>query len=126
MNPETESNLKRDAAKMSRREFLRTAALAGVSAPVALAMFSEAVAQSPRKGGHLVLGLAGGALGVMRAVKEVRAAGKNAVAVLLDGVNPDIPLLMADYHFVIQPDGGGSGAGKFGNDRAPEEVWLEG
>ena len=126
MNPETESNLKRDAAKMSRREFLRTAAMAGVSAPVALAMFSEAVAQSPRKGGHLVLGLAGGALGVMRAVKEVRAAGKNAVAVLLDGVNPDIPLLMADYHLVIQPDGGGSGGGKFGNDRAPEEVWLEG
>ena len=61
MKAEMKANLARDAARMSRREFLRAAALAGVAPSLAAAVFDEAGAQVPRKGGHLVVALAGGA-----------------------------------------------------------------
>lgn len=46
-----------------------------------------------------------GALGIMRSVKNVRAEG-DTVVVELDGPNADLPYLMADYHLIIQPNGG--------------------
>ncbi|THH36253.1 ABC transporter substrate-binding protein [Aliishimia ponticola] len=46
-----------------------------------------------------------GALGIMRSVKNVRAEG-DSVVVELDGPNADLPYLMADYHLIIQPNGG--------------------
>ena len=46
-----------------------------------------------------------GALGIMRSVKNVRAEG-DSVIVELDGPNADLPYLMADYHLMIQPNGG--------------------
>ena len=196
MKPETEQNLKRAAARMSRRDFLRSAALAGVAPLAATAIFNQSGAQTPVKGGHLVVALAGGAttdvfdpalctqdtcatannmwgstltresgsgsplpllaeswepvdagrrwrfnlrrgvefhngktvtaddvaatlrrhsdkdsksgaLGILTDMEGVRADGESAVEVSLKTVSPDFPLLMADYHLIIQPDGGG-------------------
>ena len=197
MNPETKSNLARDAAKMPRREFLRSAALAGIAPSLAAVVFAESGAQVPRKGGHLVTAVDGGAttdvfdpalctnntcqvplrlwgsrltretedgaapefaeswepadggrrwrfnlrrgaefhngrtataddvvatlrrhsdeksksgaLGLLTDIAEVRADGKNAVEVALKGPNSDLPLLLSDYHLVIQPAGGAAG-----------------
>ena len=196
MNPEMKTNLTRDAAKMSRREFLRAAALAGVAPSLAAAVFDEAGAQVPRKGGHLVIALSGGAttdvfdpalcaqdacttvnylwgetlvregddgrpkpflaeswepanggrrwrfnlrrgvefhngktmtaadvvatlrrhsgkdsksgaLGILTDISEIKADGQNTVDIALTGVNPDFPLLMSDFHLIVQPNGGG-------------------
>ena len=195
MKPETEQNLKRAAARMSRRDFLRSAALAGVAPLAATAIFNQAGAQTPVKGGHLVVALAGGAttdvfdpalcaqdtcatvnamwgdtlvresdtgqptpllaeswepaekgkrwrfnlrrgvefhngktmtvddvvatlrrhsdkdsksgaLGILTEIADIRADGE-AVDISLNGVNPDFPLLMSDFHLVVQPNGGG-------------------
>ena len=46
-----------------------------------------------------------GALGLMRGIKDVRADGGNVV-IDLKQPNADLPYLMADYHLMIQPDGG--------------------
>lgn len=46
-----------------------------------------------------------GALGVMNTISEVKADGGNLVVSLQDG-NADLPLLLSDYHLVIQPNGG--------------------
>ena len=46
-----------------------------------------------------------GALGVMKSIKEIKADGDKLVLVLTEG-NADLPLLLTDYHLVIQPNGG--------------------
>ncbi|MCJ7993411.1 ABC transporter substrate-binding protein [Rhizobium cremeum] len=46
-----------------------------------------------------------GALGVMKSIKEIKKDGDNLVLVLTEG-NADMPLLLTDYHLVIQPNGG--------------------
>ncbi|MCZ7450826.1 ABC transporter substrate-binding protein [Agrobacterium rhizogenes] len=46
-----------------------------------------------------------GALGVLKSIKEIKADGDNLVIVLSEG-NADLPLLLTDYHLVIQPGGG--------------------
>jgi peptide/nickel transport system substrate-binding protein len=46
-----------------------------------------------------------GALGVMKSIKEIKADGDKLVLVLSEG-NADLPLLLTDYHLVIQPNGG--------------------
>ncbi|MDK4701817.1 ABC transporter substrate-binding protein [Rhizobium sp. CNPSo 4062] len=46
-----------------------------------------------------------GALGVMKSIKEIKADGDNLVLTLTEG-NADMPLLLTDYHLVIQPNGG--------------------
>ncbi|EHS50972.1 ABC-type transporter, periplasmic subunit [Rhizobium sp. PDO1-076] len=46
-----------------------------------------------------------GALGVMKSIKEIKADGGNLVLTLTEG-NADLPLLLTDYHLVIQPNGG--------------------
>ncbi len=46
-----------------------------------------------------------GALGIMRGIESMRADGNN-VEVTLKEANADLPYLMADYHLIIQPDGG--------------------
>ena len=199
MTPETKLNLKRDAARMPRRDFLRIAALAGIAPAMATSIFNDVGAQTPTKGGHLVVALAGGAttdvfdpalctqdtcanvltmwgetlvresdtgqplpllaeswepseqgkrwrfnlrqgvefhngktmtaddvvatlrrhsdkdsksgaLGVMTEITDIRADGKNVVDITLQGVNPEFPLLMSDFHLVIQPNGEGGDA----------------
>ncbi len=46
-----------------------------------------------------------GALGIMRGIKGMKAEGMNFI-VELDEANADLPYLMADYHLLIQPNGG--------------------
>ncbi|MCP8893877.1 ABC transporter substrate-binding protein [Shinella daejeonensis] len=46
-----------------------------------------------------------GALGVMKSIKEIKADGDHLILVLTEG-NADLPLLLTDYHLVIQPNGG--------------------
>ena len=46
-----------------------------------------------------------GALGVMKTIGEIKADGGNLVITLPVG-NADMPLLLSDYHLIIQPDGG--------------------
>ncbi|NNH58076.1 peptide ABC transporter substrate-binding protein, partial [Rhizobium laguerreae] len=46
-----------------------------------------------------------GALGVLGSIKEIKADGSNLVLTLSEG-NADMPLLLSDYHLVIQPNGG--------------------
>ncbi|QFT57316.1 Oligopeptide-binding protein OppA precursor [Sulfitobacter sp. THAF37] len=46
-----------------------------------------------------------GALGIMRGIVDMKADGDNFI-VELDTPNADLPYLMADYHLMIQPDGG--------------------
>ncbi len=182
--------------KMNRREFMGRAAAFGIAATTAGTLFStSAMAQEPKRGGHLKLGLEGGsatdsndpakflsqvmfcigrcwgdmlvesepltgspvpalaeswepsadaatwtfkirkgvkfhdgkdltiddvvktlqrhtdeksesgALGVMKSIKEIKTDGDNLVLVLTEG-NADLPLLLTDYHLVIQPGGG--------------------
>ena len=66
--PQTESaqRLVRDAALggISRREFLARAAAMGIAAPTAMAFLSgDAVSATPKKGGHLIVGVNGGSTG---------------------------------------------------------------
>lgn len=46
-----------------------------------------------------------GALGVMRGIESMKVDGDDFVLTLKDA-NADLPYLMADYHLIIQPDGG--------------------
>lgn len=46
-----------------------------------------------------------GALGVMKSIKDIKADGGNLVLTLTEG-NADLPLLLTDYHLIIQPNGG--------------------
>ncbi|WP_424987809.1 ABC transporter substrate-binding protein [Microbulbifer sp. S227A] len=46
-----------------------------------------------------------GALGIVKGIEAMRADGDNFVVELGTG-NADLPYLMADYHLMIQPDGG--------------------
>lgn len=46
-----------------------------------------------------------GALGVMEDIGEMKADGGNVV-ITLKRANADLPLLLSDYHLVIQPNGG--------------------
>ncbi|HMA15251.1 MAG: ABC transporter substrate-binding protein [Bacteroidota bacterium] len=46
-----------------------------------------------------------GALGIMNSVSDVKADGGDLVVSLPEG-NADLPLLLSDYHLVIQPNGG--------------------
>ncbi|MFM2278148.1 MAG: hypothetical protein RLZZ444_379, partial [Pseudomonadota bacterium] len=46
-----------------------------------------------------------GALGLMGSIESVKANGGDVVITLKEG-NADLPYLMADYHLMIQPNGG--------------------
>lgn len=46
-----------------------------------------------------------GALGIMRSITSVKAAG-DTVVFELENANADLPYLLTDYHLVIQPGGG--------------------
>jgi peptide/nickel transport system substrate-binding protein len=46
-----------------------------------------------------------GALGILKNIKGVKASGKEVIVTLGDA-DADFPYLMADYHIVIQPNGG--------------------
>ncbi|NOD98267.1 twin-arginine translocation signal domain-containing protein [Ruegeria sp. HKCCD6228] len=46
-----------------------------------------------------------GALGIMKGIESMKADGDN-FQVTLSEPNADLPYLMADYHLIIQPDGG--------------------
>ncbi|TIO06761.1 ABC transporter substrate-binding protein [Mesorhizobium sp.] len=46
-----------------------------------------------------------GALGILKNIKAVKASGKEVIVALGDA-DADFPYLMADYHLVIQPNGG--------------------
>ncbi|WP_376745768.1 ABC transporter substrate-binding protein [Sinorhizobium psoraleae] len=46
-----------------------------------------------------------GALGVMKSIKEIKSDGDKLVLTLTEG-NADLPLLLTDYHLIIQPNGG--------------------
>lgn len=181
--------------QIDRRSFLGRAAALGVSATAATTLLSQAVlAQGPRRGGHLTMGLVGGestnsldpglaasqvpfsylrttgdtlvniapdgtivprlaeevsssadastwtfkirsgvefhngqtltaedcaqtlrrhsdensqsgALGIMRGIAEIRAEG-DTLTLVTTTPNADLPYLLADYHLVIQPNGG--------------------
>lgn len=54
-------SIQKDAARMTRREFMRAAAYAGIAAPLATFIFNDATAQTPKTGGLLKLGVDGGA-----------------------------------------------------------------
>ena len=46
-----------------------------------------------------------GALGVMKSIKSIEDKGGDLVLTLTEG-NADLPLLLTDYHLIIQPGGG--------------------
>ncbi|MDA7964731.1 ABC transporter substrate-binding protein [Ruegeria sp.] len=46
-----------------------------------------------------------GALGIMKGIESMKADGDN-FQITLASPNADLPYLMADYHLIIQPDGG--------------------
>jgi peptide/nickel transport system substrate-binding protein len=46
-----------------------------------------------------------GALGIVKGIESMKADG-DTLSITLDSPNADLPYLMADYHLVIQPDGG--------------------
>ena len=46
-----------------------------------------------------------GAFGILQSIKDMKVDGDNFV-VTLKAANADLPYLMADYHLVIQPNGG--------------------
>ncbi|MCK0126057.1 ABC transporter substrate-binding protein [Gelidibacter sp. F2691] len=46
-----------------------------------------------------------GALGIVKGIESMKVSG-NTLSVTLDTPNADLPYLLADYHLVIQPDGG--------------------
>ncbi len=47
-----------------------------------------------------------GALGIMGGIASVTASGKNEVTFEMTEGNADLPLLLSDYHLMIQPNGG--------------------
>lgn len=46
-----------------------------------------------------------GALGIMKGIESMKVDGDN-FSITLNSPNADLPYLLADYHLVIQPDGG--------------------
>jgi peptide/nickel transport system substrate-binding protein len=46
-----------------------------------------------------------GALGIMRGIESMKADGRDVIITLKEP-NADLPYLMADYHLIIQPNGG--------------------
>ncbi|MGH1424519.1 MAG: ABC transporter substrate-binding protein [Pseudooceanicola sp.] len=46
-----------------------------------------------------------GALGVVKGISDIKVDGDNVV-MTLDAPNADFPYLMADYHLIVQPNGG--------------------
>jgi peptide/nickel transport system substrate-binding protein len=46
-----------------------------------------------------------GALGIMKGIESMKVDGKDVVVTLKEA-NADLPYLMADYHLIIQPNGG--------------------
>ncbi|MHB2263716.1 ABC transporter substrate-binding protein [Aliihoeflea sp. PC F10.4] len=63
----------------------------------------EDVAQTIRR--HSDEATESAALGVLRGITDISVDGDNVVF-KLDGGNADLPLLLTDYHLVIQPNGG--------------------
>lgn len=63
----------------------------------------EDVAQTLRR--HSDENSQSGALGIMRGISDIRVDG-DMVVLETDTPNADLPYLLADYHLVIQPDGG--------------------
>ncbi|MDW9437455.1 ABC transporter substrate-binding protein [Sinorhizobium meliloti] len=55
---------------------------------------------------HSDEGSKSGALGLMRSVKTIEEKAGDLVLTLTEG-NADLPLLLTDYHLIIQPGGGG-------------------
>ncbi|KIN71573.1 ABC transporter substrate-binding protein [Sulfitobacter guttiformis] len=53
-----------------------------------------------------------GALGIVKSISGMRTDGDDIFEVTLELGNADLPVLMADYHLMIQPDGG------FGDENA--------
>ncbi|RFP89878.1 ABC transporter substrate-binding protein [Rhodobacteraceae bacterium 63075] len=47
-----------------------------------------------------------GALGLLRGIKSLSAPDSSTFVIELDSANADLPYLMADYHLMIQPNGG--------------------
>ena len=66
-------------------------------------MTAEDVAQSLRR--HSNEDRHSGALGIMRGVADIRVDG-DTVVLTTTTPNADLPYLLADYHLVIQPNGG--------------------
>jgi len=66
-------------------------------------MTPEDVAQTLRR--HSDENSQSGALGIMRGIEEIRVDG-NTVILTSETPNADLPFLLADYHLVIQPNGG--------------------
>ncbi len=64
---------------------------------------AEDVAQTLRR--HSSEESQSGALGIMRGITDIRVDG-DVVALETETPNADLPYLMADYHLVIQPNGG--------------------
>jgi len=64
---------------------------------------AEDVAQTLRR--HSDADSQSGALGIMRGVADIRVDGDNVV-LTTSTPNADLPYLLADYHLVIQPNGG--------------------
>lgn len=54
---------------------------------------------------HSDEGSKSGALGLMRSIKTIEEKGGDLVLTLSEG-NADLPLLLTDYHLIIQPGGG--------------------
>lgn len=46
-----------------------------------------------------------GALGILRGITDIRVSGREVICTL-DSPNADFPYIMADYHLVVQPNGG--------------------
>ncbi|APG47579.1 ABC transporter substrate-binding protein [Phaeobacter porticola] len=74
-----------------------------------------------------------GALGIMRGIESMKADGDNFI-VELTTPNADLPYLMADYHLMIQPDGGfdnpaaGIGSGAYmleANEPGVRHMWKK-
>ena len=46
-----------------------------------------------------------GAAGSLTAIQKITASGPNEVTISLDAINADLPLILTDYHLLIQPEG---------------------
>ena len=46
-----------------------------------------------------------GALGILKGIVDIRTSGREVICTL-DSPNADFPYILADYHLVVQPDGG--------------------
>src|SRR5690606_36510123 len=73
-----------------------------------------------------------GALGLLGDIESVDADGKHSFVVKLKAPDADLPLVISDYHMVIQPNGGldnptaGIGTGPYKDEVAEQGVRLVG